>query len=70
MKTPIEILFEVFDPSPQDCTTPEQDLQLAITLNPSLDRIKLAMEEYAKQFKPICTLCHEVGCDGYRHFYA
>lgn len=44
-----EILTDVFEPTGQDCTTPRQDLQLAITLNPSLDKIKSAMKEAIKQ---------------------
>lgn len=35
-----EILIEVFD-------TTLEDLQLAITLNPSIENISLAMEQYA-----------------------
>ena len=44
-----EILIEVFEPSPQNCQTPTQDLQLAITLNPDLNRIKEAMIEFGKR---------------------
>ena len=44
-----EILSVVFDPCPQDCTTPTQDLQLAITLNPDLTQIKSAMREACRQ---------------------
>jgi hypothetical protein len=47
--TPEEMLMEVFNPSSQDCTTPEQDLQLGITLNPDLDKIIQAMKRYAEQ---------------------
>ncbi len=50
MKQPEEILNELFETVSQDCTTPKQDLQLAITLNPDLDKIVLAMERYASQF--------------------
>lgn len=51
MRTAFEILEEIFNPSSQDCQTPRQDLQLAITLNPDIARIEKAMEEYAAQFK-------------------
>jgi len=44
-----EILTKVFEPSPQDCSTPSQDLQLAVTLNPDISRIKEAMKEACKQ---------------------
>lgn len=50
MKKTEEILESVFEPSPQDCSTPREDLQLAVTLNPSLDRIEEAMEECAVDF--------------------
>ena len=43
------ILWDVFDPSPQDCTTTTQDIQLALTLNPDLNRIKTAMMESCRQ---------------------
>jgi|SRR5579871_1307132 len=45
-----EALFNYFDPDSQDCQTPREDLRLSITLNPSLDRIEAAMEEYAKSY--------------------
>lgn len=51
MKTAQEILEKVFSPSAQDCTTPKEDLQLAITLNPDLNKFLQAMEEYAAQPK-------------------
>lgn len=44
-----EILTKVFEPSPQDCSTPSQDLQLAVTLNPDISRIKEAMKEACRQ---------------------
>lgn len=43
MRSNIEILIEVFNPDTYDCTTEKEDLQLAITLNPDLTRILLAM---------------------------
>lgn len=43
-KSNIEILQEIFKPVSQDCQTPKQDLQLAITLNPDLELILKAME--------------------------
>jgi hypothetical protein len=50
MKTKEEILTEIFEPVSQHCTTPRQDLQLAITLDPLLERIEQAMEKYSEQF--------------------
>ena len=44
-----EILVKTFEPSLQLCSTITQDLQLAITLNPNLNKIKEAMKETAKQ---------------------
>lgn len=44
-----EILIAIFEPVSQDCTTPVQDLQLAVTLNPNVDRIKDAMKEACRQ---------------------
>lgn len=49
MKTKLEILKYIFDPIDDDQSNEKQDLQLAITLNPSIDRILFAMEEYGKQ---------------------
>jgi hypothetical protein len=43
MRTNIEILQEVFESSPQDALTERRDLQLAITSDPELSRILLAM---------------------------
>ena len=40
-------LEQQFNPTPQHCQTWEQDLQLAITLNPSLDKIIAAMYYFA-----------------------
>lgn len=44
-----EILINVFEPSSQYCSTPLQDLQLAITLNPDVGMIKDAMIEFGKR---------------------
>ena len=49
MKTKEEILQYIFDPTSFDCKTEKEDLQIAITLNPSLERILWAMQEYADQ---------------------
>jgi hypothetical protein len=45
-----DTLIKEFDPVLNDCTTKEEDLQLAITLNPSLDKIKNAMDQHATNF--------------------
>lgn len=47
MKGKLEILAEIFKPVSQDCQTTKQDLQLAIILNPDLDKILEAMDEYS-----------------------
>jgi hypothetical protein len=49
MKTKEEILEMYFDPYQTDYQSEWKDLQLAITLNPSLERIEQAMESYASQ---------------------
>ena len=49
------ILEEIFKPSSQDCSTPREDLQLAITLNPSLNKIKEAMLIACKQTIELCA---------------
>jgi hypothetical protein len=51
MKTAQEVLIEVYDPSSFGDTTSMQDLQIAVTLNPEVNLILLAMEKYAEQFK-------------------
>lgn len=43
MKTKIEILQDIFDPVSLDCQTEKDDLQLAITLNPSIEKVLQAM---------------------------
>ncbi len=58
MKTAQHFLFEEFDPSYDEIPT-VNDLQLAITLNPSLEKIERAMEEYTNQFKPVWVDCNE-----------
>jgi len=45
MRTAEEMLITLFKPTYQDCTTISEDLQLAITLNPSLDLIKKAINQ-------------------------
>lgn len=45
----IDILCKEFDPVSEDCRTMRGDLQLAITLNPSIDKIINAMDENGKQ---------------------
>lgn len=45
---PEEILINIWEPSPFGSKYIE-DLQLAITLNPDLDRIIEAMEDFGKQ---------------------
>lgn len=50
-----EILTEIFEPSPQDCSTPRKDLELAIVLNPSLDYVREAMKEAVRQAIELVT---------------
>lgn len=50
-----EILVTIFEPSSQDCTTPIQDLQLAITLNPDLNKILRAMRAACNQTINLCV---------------
>lgn len=45
----IEILCREFDPVFHDCTTIKEDLQLAITLNPDIDKINNAMDENGRR---------------------
>lgn len=42
----ISVLNEILEPTGQDCSTTEQDLQLALTLNPDLRVIQQAMRAY------------------------
>lgn len=44
-----EILHKEFDTQSSDCRTWAEDIQLAITLNPDVKKIKNAMDEHAKQ---------------------
>lgn len=61
-----EILSVIFEPDSQDFTTPTQDLQLAITLNPDLNRIKWAMHEACRQ---VLELASENGVVEYKTTY-
>lgn len=45
----IEILMDEFDPKVDDCRTVEDDLKLAIILNPDIEKIKNAMDTYATE---------------------
>lgn len=47
MNKAIEILNEIFEPVAEDCRTWKDDLQLAITLNPDIDKVLEAMKEIA-----------------------
>ncbi len=60
MKTAEACLYDEFNPDSQDCQTPREDLQLAITLNPSLNKILKAMEEYHNQFTTPSPITDEV----------
>lgn len=44
-----KILAKIFEPTSQDCSTTKQDLQLAITLNPDLNRILESMKQACSQ---------------------
>jgi hypothetical protein len=44
-----KILMDEFNPATEDGRTWDADLQLAITLNPDITKIKKAMDEHAKQ---------------------
>ncbi len=44
-----KILMDEFNPDTEDGRTWDADLQLAITLNPDVDKIKNAMDENGKQ---------------------
>lgn len=44
-----QILYEVFNAESEDCRTRKQDIQFALTLNPDVDRIYLAMDENGRQ---------------------
>jgi hypothetical protein len=44
-----EILYKEFDAISEDCRTRKEDIQLAITLNPDVDKIINAMDENGKQ---------------------
>jgi len=49
MKDNIEILNEIFKPEIKDCRGFIEDLQEAIKLDPSIEKIFLAMNEARKQ---------------------
>jgi len=57
MKSNIEILSEIFEPTSFDCKTEMEDLQIAITLNPDLKKILRAMELAQEQVK-LCNIPH------------
>lgn len=57
MKSNIEILSEIFEPTSFDCKTEIEDLQIAITLNPDLTNILRAMELAQEQVK-LCNIPH------------
>lgn len=59
MKSALTIISEVWQ---------DNNLQLALTLNPSLDLVKQAMEEYAEQLKPKWQPI-ETAPKGYDHPY-
>lgn len=60
MKSNIEILSEIFEPTSFDCKTEIEDLQIAITLNPDLSKILRAMELAQEQVK-LCNIPHVSG---------
>ena len=54
-----ELLIKIYEPESKDCQTQKEDLQLAITLNPSVERIidamlsfheKASKDMYPKEF--------------------
>ena len=45
MRTAEEILLDVFNPASMDCQTYREDLQLAITLNPTLGLIEKSINQ-------------------------
>ena len=59
MKSNIEILSEIFEPTSFDCKTEIEDLQIAITLNPDLTKILRAMELAQEQVK-LCNIPHVI----------
>lgn len=67
MEDKIKILTEIFDPSPQAGFTPKQDLQLAITLNPNLDRFLEAMDKHAEL---MCEKQRKICADAYASYFA
>lgn len=59
MKSNIEILSEIFEPTSFDCKTEMEDLQIAVTLNPDLTKILRAMELAQEQVK-LCNIPHVI----------
>ena len=60
MKSNIEILSEIFEPTSFDCKTEIEDLQITITLNSDLKKILRAMELAQEQVK-LCNIPHVSG---------
>ena len=44
-----ELLIKIYEPESKDCQAQKEDLQLAITLNPSVERIIDAMLSFHEQ---------------------
>lgn len=44
-----EILHRELQPTGLDCQTIEEDIKMSLVLNPSVDKIKNAMDEYFKE---------------------
>jgi len=59
MKSNIEILIEIFEPTGFDCKTEMEDLQIAITLNPDVTKILRCMELAQEQVK-LCNIPHSI----------
>lgn len=59
-----EILAKIFEPTSQDCSTTKQDLQLAITLNPDLNRILEAMKQACSQILDLAAETAEIDDNG------
>jgi len=49
MEQRTKVLLDIFEPISQDCQTWRDDLQLALTLNPDLEKVEKAMDEWGKQ---------------------
>jgi len=59
------ILEDIFQPSLSEHGSLRDDLQLAITLNPDLDNIVLAMQEYGKQLLAKAADNAKIKLDGF-----